>query len=159
MNTLSMRELCVSNHGYGQEEVMSSLTIRDLKAGDIDAVLRFWVKTGLTREGHYPEASIAFSSKSANSTILVAEKNDELVGTVMAGHDGHWGWIYYLGVACDWRALGLGKRLLTTAENWLRVRGVAKVNLLVMKDNLDALSFYDRMGYSEFPAVSMQKKL
>ena len=138
---------------------MNSLNIRDIREADIEAVLALWAETGLSRGWHDPEGDIAFSMSSENSTILIAERNKQLLGTVMAGHDGHWGWVYYLGVTDSWRAGGLGKRLLEAAEGWLRERGLKKVNLLVLSENLQVKKFYERLGYSAFPAVSMQKVL
>lgn len=37
--------------------------------------------------------------------------------------------------------------MMREAEGWLRERGVAKLNLMVLDDNADALGFYQRLGY------------
>lgn len=138
---------------------MSNLNIRDIRENDIEAVLALWAETGLSHGWHDPVGDIAFAMENNNSTILIAEKSGHLAGTVMVGHDGHWGWVYYVGVTNTWRASGLGKRLLQAAENWLRERGLKKVNLLVLNDNTKVMGYYERLGYSRFPAVSMQKIL
>lgn len=138
---------------------MSGLIVRDIHESDIETVIALWAETGLSKGWHDPGGDIAFSMQSANSTILVAVKGESLLGTVMVGHDGHWGWIYYFGVGNDWRALGVGKRLVAAAESWLKVRGLKKVNLLVLKDNLEVKDYYERIGFKEFPSVCMQKVL
>lgn len=138
---------------------MSSLIIRDICESDIETVVDLWAETGLSKGWHDPGGDIAFSMRSDNSTILVAEKGAALLGTLMVGHDGHWGWMYYFAVDDNWRALGIGKRLMKAGENWLKERGLKKVNLLVLKDNLVVKDYYERIGFKEFPAVCMQKVL
>ena len=67
----------------------------------------------------------------------------------MVGHDGHRGWVYYLAVAESHRGTGLGRRLMLAAEDWLRDRGVVKLQLMVRSANAGVLDFYDRLGYED----------
>ncbi len=94
-----------------------------------------WVRCGLTRPWNDPRADIAFARKSANTAILVAKRDGALCASVMAGHDGHRGWLYYVAVDPDQQRTGLGRRMTQAAEDWLRQRGVAKVMLMVRPDN------------------------
>jgi ribosomal protein S18 acetylase RimI-like enzyme len=74
---------------------------------------------------------------------------DELVATVMAGHDGHRGWVYYLAVDPLKQRGGRGLRMMREAEQWLRDRGAVKLNLMVRHSNAAAMGFYDRLGYKD----------
>ena len=143
-----------------RDEVVQSLAVRDIGEEDIEAVLVLWDETGLSEGWHDQQGDIAFSMKSENSTILVAAVGGDVVGTLMVGHDGHWGWLYYLGVVDSWRALGLGQCLLEEGESWLRERGLRKVNLLVHDDSVSGLKdYYERMSYYRYPTMHMQKLL
>ena len=71
------------------------------------------------------------------------------MGTVMVGHDGHRGWVYYLAVDESQRGTGLGKRMMAAAENWLRINGAVKVQLMVRSGNDLVLGFYEHLGYED----------
>jgi ribosomal protein S18 acetylase RimI-like enzyme len=65
----------------------------------------------------------------------------------MVGHDHKRGWVHYLAVAPDCRFLGIGRRLMRAAENWMRDRYVPRVEATIRPDNLVVRGFYDRIGY------------
>jgi len=76
-----------------------------------------------------------------------------LTGSVMVGHDGHRGWVYYLAVAPDARRAGLGRALMAAAETWLRAREVPKIQLMVRTGNEDAHAFYRALGFADQPVA------
>ena len=63
--------------------------------------------------------------------FLVAVEEDLVVGSVMAGYEGHRGWINYLAVDPSRRRQGLGTRLMDEAEGLLAERGCPKINLQI----------------------------
>ena len=91
--------------------------------------------------------------------FFVAVADKVVVGTVMAGYDGHRGWIYSLCVSPDDRRQGIGTRLMAAAEEALRFRGCVKINLQIIAGNEDVVSFYSALGYSVEPRVSMGKRI
>ena len=76
----------------------------------------------------------------------------------MVGHDGHRGWYYYMGVSPDKQMGGLGRRIMSVAENWLQERGVGKAQLLLRSGNAKVKDFYARLGYSEEDRIVMAKR-
>jgi ribosomal protein S18 acetylase RimI-like enzyme len=68
---------------------------------------------------------------------------------VLVGHDGHRGAVYYVAVDPDHRNKGFGRAILTAAEDWLRARGILKLNLMVRADNTQVQAFYETQGYDE----------
>ncbi len=82
-----------------------------------------------------------------------------LVASVMAGFDGHRGWVNYLAVAPDRKRSGLGRALMAHVEARLQERGCPKLNLQVRASNQEAVAFYRRLGYSVDEVVSMGKRL
>ena len=65
----------------------------------------------------------------------------------MCGYDGHRGWVYYLAASPGHRGTGIGRKLMTAAEDWLKDRGCPKLQLMVRETNTATLGFYDSIGY------------
>ena len=91
--------------------------------------------------------------------FFVALVGEKLAGTVMAGYDGHRGWIYSLAVAPSAQKLGIGSRLVRHTEEKLIELGCLKVNLQIMEGNEQVRSFYEANGYAVEKRVSMGKRL
>jgi len=124
-----------------------------------DALVALWGDAGLIRPWNDPRADIALARRGPHSTILVARVDGALVGSVMVGHDGHRGWIYYLAVAPHRARQGLGRVLTTAAEDWLRARGVPKLMLMVRPENAGVRAFYSAAGYEEEERIVFSKRL
>jgi len=88
--------------------------------------------------------------------VLGAIDDQAPAATVMVGHDGHRGWVYYLAVERSQRHRGLGRRMMEHAEAWLRARGAVKLNLMIRHTNAPALGFYQRLGYEDDDVTSRQ---
>ena len=91
--------------------------------------------------------------------FFVAVEGDTVIGTVMAGYDGHRGWIYSLAVRPDRRGRGVGSMLLAFAEQALVNVGCTKVNLQILDSNAAACAFYEANGYAVEKRISMGKRL
>jgi ribosomal protein S18 acetylase RimI-like enzyme len=107
--------------------------------------------------GNDPRADAALALRHAGSTILAARREAKLVATVMVGHDGHRGWVYYLAVAPAFRRQGVGTMLMRSAEQWCRARGVPKLQLMVRSENVEVASFYAALGYDKSDVVVLAK--
>ncbi|WP_241976385.1 GNAT family acetyltransferase [Cryobacterium algoricola] len=125
------------------------MRISNLTPEDSEGVSALWDQAGLTRPWNPPEADLLRALAGETSTVLGLFDGGTLVGTVMVGHDGHRGWVYYLAVAESHRGTGLGRRLMLAAEDWLRERGVVKLQLMIRSANAGVLDFYDRLGYED----------
>lgn len=91
--------------------------------------------------------------------FLVAMSDTRVVGTAMAGYDGHRGWLYTIAVHPDFRRSGIGSRLLEEAEARLNGMGCAKINLQIRAGNEGVSSFYTRHGYQVEDRISMGKRI
>jgi ribosomal protein S18 acetylase RimI-like enzyme len=118
------------------------------------AVVALWEACGLTRPWNPPDRDLGDALAGTTSTVLVAlsEEGAGIVGSVLAGFDGHRGWLYYLAVAPQARGTGLARTLVTTAEAWLAGRGARKVQLMVREGN-PAESLYPHLGYERQDTV------
>ena len=91
--------------------------------------------------------------------FFVATAEEAVVGTIMAGYDGHRGWIYSVTVATSHRHKGIGSLLVSHAERELTSRGCVKINLQILEENEDAVQFYSSLGYSVEQRISMGKPI
>jgi GNAT superfamily N-acetyltransferase len=139
---------------------MAETALRPYESADRDGVVALWRLAGLVRPWNDPDADIAFCRAAAgHAELLVAREAGRLVGTVMVGHDGHRGWVYYVAVAPERQSTGLGRRLMDAAEAWLRGKGAPKVQLMVRAENAGVRAFYRRLGYSDTHVAVMEKWL
>ena len=109
--------------------------------------VRLWRHCGLVRPWNDPDADLARALGGPSSTVLGAVAYEQLLGTVMVGHDGHRGWVYYLAVQPDHRGNGVGRELMSAAESWLGKQGAPKLQLMVRADNSAVIKFYKGLGY------------
>jgi ribosomal protein S18 acetylase RimI-like enzyme len=91
--------------------------------------------------------------------MLVALDGNHVIGSVMAGYEGHRGWISRIAVLSSHKNRGVGRDLLMEAERRLAALGCVKVNLQVVESNSDTVRFYERSGYRIEPRISMSKLL
>jgi ribosomal protein S18 acetylase RimI-like enzyme len=137
----------------------NTLSIAEIEDTDIDDVIALWRRCGSTRDWNNPAADIAMARMGTNSTILLGRDGSDLIASVLVGHDGHRGWVYYVTVDPDRRFKGYGRIIMDAAENWLRARGIEKLQLMVRGDNAKVHAFYRSIGYSDQDRVVFAKWL
>jgi ribosomal protein S18 acetylase RimI-like enzyme len=136
------------------------LTIRSAVPEDEADVVALWRACDLVASYNDPAADFRFARAGACSDILVAEdETGRISGSVMVGHDGHRGWLYYVASTPDSRGSGIGRQMVQAAEEWLRQRGVVKAQLLVRETNTKVISFYEHLGFETAPRTVMGKWL
>ena len=77
----------------------------------------------------------------------------------MVGFDGHRAWAYYLATAASERRSGLGRAMMQAAEDWARIRGAPKIELMVRDTNNAAAGFYEALGYQREPVAVFSRWL
>jgi ribosomal protein S18 acetylase RimI-like enzyme len=135
------------------------LAIAPIADADIPDVIALWQACGLTRPWNDPASDIALARRGPNSTILIGRDTGAMVATAMVGHDGHRGWVYYVATDPERRSKGFGRAIMDAAEDWLRAAGIAKLQLLVRRENAKAGAFYQSIGYEEAQTVVFAKWL
>ena len=94
-----------------------------------------------------------------DNLMLVAEISSEagreIGGFVIAGFDGHRGWIYQLAVEESQRQQGIGRSLVEEAVDRLTALGCNKVNLQIRADNAAVARFYESLGFAIEDRISM----
>lgn len=138
---------------------MKQLLFSDAQDGDVQAIIGLWQACGLTRPWNDPDNDIAFARSGPSSTVLVGRmsKAGPVLSSVMVGHDGHRGWVYYLAVSPDYQGQGLGQQTMAAAESWHRSQGIWKVQLMVRTGNEAVRQFYERLDYGHAGCIVMER--
>jgi ribosomal protein S18 acetylase RimI-like enzyme len=105
------------------------------------------------------KTSIPEKLKVQPDLLLVAVEAGLVVGSIMAGYDGHRGWISRIAVLKSRQRHGIGEALIQEAEKRLAALGCLKVNLQIVASNAVVLGFYQSLGYSVEERISMSKHL
>lgn len=125
-----------------------------------DGVKSLW-EEAFPDDGPWNRADFAIPAKlKAQPELLLLALDGEIVaGSVMAGYDGHRGWLYAVAVLQSRRGSGIGSRLIKAAEARLEALGCVKINLQVRSSNSAVIAFYRQLGYDVEDRVSMGKRM
>ena len=137
----------------------NEIVIRPYRQADESAVVQLWRDCGLVVSWNNPVADIARKVQAQPELLLVGEIAERVVATVIAGYEGHRGWINYLAVSPDMRRHGIGQRMMGAAEEKLRSLGCPKINLQVRRTNSNVMAFYKHLGFAEDDVASLGKRL
>ena len=136
------------------------IQIRPYVEKDEAAVARLWREVFPDAPSwNHPEMDIRRKLSVQRELFLVATLGSQIVGTAMAGYDGHRGWVHYVAVSPDRRRQGIGAALMGEVEQRLDRMGCPKLNLQVRASNEDVIAFYKKLGYAIEDRVSMAKPL
>ncbi|WP_417674626.1 GNAT family acetyltransferase [Roseibium sp.] len=128
-------------------------------------VIALWQACGLIRAWNDPDKDIDRKLKDRNGGFFVmlyrdpATEEGKVIGSVMAGYDGHRGSIYYLSISPEHQGSGYGRQLMNHCEAYLIDLGCPKINLFVRKDNEQASAFYEGMDYILETSLAFGKRL
>ena len=137
-----------------------SLRVRVYRETDLAALVDLWRSVfGEPAAHNNPSDIIVEKCRHQPEFVFVAELDGALVGSVLAGYDGHRGWLNLLAVHPEFRSRGFGRMLVDYAIERLRARGCRKVNLQIRSDNQDVVEFYQQLGFEVEARVSMGLKL
>jgi ribosomal protein S18 acetylase RimI-like enzyme len=135
------------------------MTIRPFKSSDEESVIDLWRRCNLVRPQNNPHKDIQRKLKVQPHLFLLAEIEGAIVGSAMAGYEGHRGWINYLAVCPNRRRRGIARALMLEAERLLKLEGCPKINLQVRSTNTEILAFYKAIGFASDDVVSLGKRL
>ncbi|MCL1847882.1 MAG: GNAT family N-acetyltransferase [Coriobacteriia bacterium] len=126
------------------------MMIRVMSIDDYDAVYQLWMNTpgmGLNTSDDSREG-IAMYLQRNPTTSFVAVEGEEIIGVIMAGHDGRRGFIHHTAVKTSERAKGLGSALVDAAMGALKEEGINKVAMIVFSKNDLGNAFWENRGFT-----------
>ena len=135
------------------------LKIRPFSEADTETVTALWQACNLVVSHNDPVKDIGFCKSTSTAELFVGQLGGKIIATVMTGHDGHRGWLYYLAVDPSFSGRGFGRRMVRHAEMWLKKLGVPKINLMIRDTNEEVRGFYEAIGYATEPRLFMARFL
>jgi len=134
--------------------------IRPYQDSDRQAVIALWRRVFPDAPAHNDPATDIDRKLAVQSELFfVALSGESLIGTAMAGFDGHRGWVYYVAVSPEYRRRGVGTALMRRVEEALAARECGKLNLQIRASNEPVVAFYRALGYAIEDRISMGKHL
>lgn len=133
--------------------------IRPYHPTDKDSVIALWHACGLIRAWNDPDKDIQRKLQVQPDMFLIGVLEGSVIASVMAGYDGHRGWLNYLAVAPEHQRCGHAANIVAEAEHLSYAAGCPKINLQIRSSNQAVIDFYRRIGYSGDDVVSMGKRL
>lgn len=133
---------------------MSDLDVRAAGAADVDAVLAFWQAAAEGKSVSDDPAGVRGLVERDGAALLLAERDGELVGTVIAGFDGWRCHLYRLAVAPAHRRTGVATALLAAAEDRFRSLGGRRADAMVLDRNERGHAVWGAAGYAAEPQWS-----
>lgn len=117
---------------------------------DVPAVLALWeqARSGQASTADRPE-DVERLVEDSPAALLIAERDGEIVGALIAAWDGWRGNMYRLAVRDGCRREGIGIALTRAGEEYLRSRGVRRVTALVAFEDEAAAGFWEAAGYPQ----------
>ncbi|TET60880.1 MAG: GNAT family N-acetyltransferase [Candidatus Stahlbacteria bacterium] len=128
---------------------LSDILIRELRMTDYNRLIKLWddAKLPYKPKGRDMRKNIKRELKKPTAIFLVAEKNEELIGSIFSTHDGRKGWINRLAVAPEYRKKGIAAKLVNEVENRLFDMGIGIIACLIEDWNTGSMEAFEKMGY------------
>ncbi|MFW6006653.1 MAG: GNAT family N-acetyltransferase [Halanaerobiales bacterium] len=123
--------------------------IREMKIDDYELMIKLWENIdGIGLSEADSRENILKYLKRNKGMSFVCELNQDIIGTIMGGHDGRRGYIYHLAVAENYRNRGIGKELLSSSLVRLREENIQKCHIFVFRENEPGNKFWDIVGWT-----------
>lgn len=141
------------------DQTNSQLVIRIFDLADEAAVVDLWQRCNLVVPWNDPHDDMMTKLAFQPDLFFVGELGGRVIASVMAGYEGHRGWINYLAVDPDLQRHGLGRQMMEKAEEALRALGCPKINLQVRETNTSVIGFYESIGYKNDHVLGFGKRI
>ena len=135
------------------------MKFRSYSVQDRDQVISLWQRVLPDDQQHNEPSRVIDAKLAVDAMLFIAEDNGTIIGSAMAGYDGHRGWLYSVAVDPQHRRNGIGRELVETTVQALKSIGCIKVNLQVRSTNSQVVEFYESLGFTVEERISMGKLL
>lgn len=131
----------------------AAFQVRVMQAADHAALMQLLqgVPGVVLRDADGFEATARYLARNPGLSFVAeaaGEGGAQLVGCLMAGHDGRRGYLQHLFVHPAERGRGIARALIAACLAALRGEGIAKTHLDVLAGNADAQAFWRHLGWA-----------
>ncbi len=126
------------------------MLVRKMTIGDYEKVYKLWLDTsgiGLNNSDDSRDGINKYLLRNPD-TCFVAEKDGDIIGVILSGHDGRRGFIHHMAVAENEQRKGIGTTLLNAVTESLEKEGIRKIALVVFGSNLKGNGFWEKQGFT-----------
>ncbi len=141
------------------KKINNQVNIRKYQDSDRQALIELWETVFLDDPPHNQPDRVIDLKLANDDMILVAESNHTLIGSCLAGYDGHRGWLNAVAVQPKFQRRGVGELLVIRAMGILKELGCIKVNLQIRPSNIEVIKFYQSLGFEIEERVNMGRLL
>lgn len=128
------------------ETVIRSMSIEDYPA--VKALWRSIRGFGIRSIDDSEEGVARFLARNPGISV-VAERDEEIVGAILCGHDGRRGCLYHVCVREDCRMQGVGKAMVVFCMEALKKEQINKVSLIAFTKNDVGNAFWKQIGWTK----------
>lgn len=83
------------------------------------------------------------------TTSVVAEIEGEIIGTILCGNDGRYGYLYHVCVQEKYRKHGIGRSMVIEVMNALSEENISKIALIAFSKNQVGNTFWSKLGWTK----------
>lgn len=131
------------------------IILRKYQHSDKHSLLQLWQEAFPNPAPHNAPHLVLATKLKVDNLLFVAEKKGDIVGSCMAGYDGHRGWLYSVAISIQTRRMGIGSKLVKHTIKALNKIGCTKVNLQIVAGNEQVTAFYQSLGFAIEERISM----
>ena len=135
------------------------IEIRSFRQEDEAPLIKLWERCELVVAWNDPSKDISRKAQLDPDGLLLGWHDNSLIASVMAGYEGHRGWINYLAVDPEFRRKALGRIMMKAAETYLKQFECPKINLQIRAKNHQVIEFYKSIGFLQDDVINMGKRL
>ena len=139
------------------------MIIEEMEEKHINDVINLWKNT----EGIYLHENgedsvngiITFINRNPGLSFIANNIKNEIVASILCGHDGRRGYIHHLAVDNRYRKMGIAKAMMNKSLEELKSLNIKKVALFVLKDNINAQLFYEHNCWKKEDIVNVYSRI
>jgi putative acetyltransferase len=140
-----------------------NIIIEEMEEKHINDVIDLWKNT----EGIYLHENgedsvngiITFINRNPGLSFIANNIKNEIVASILCGHDGRRGYIHHLAVDNRYRKMGIAKAMMNKSLEELKSLNIKKVALFVLKDNINAQLFYEHNCWKKEDIVNVYSRI
>lgn len=129
----------------------NNFTLRAMQIEDYEQVYKLWMTIdgfGIRSIDDSYEGVERFLRRNPTTSVVALNKEAQVIGAILCGHDGRRGCFYHVCVHKDYRKHGIGKAMAVFCMKVLQEEHINKVSLIAFKSNVVGNTFWQKVGWT-----------